>query len=413
MAEALTSRSRLQFVHKKRLNEGLEWYSFSFWYRTTARILLFVLVLFVCAACSGQRPVPGVYGPDITAADMDPAEEVEYVRLDQEIPPDMFAPKGHASISEFASEDDVESFSDQVSPEYRLGPGDQFSFIVRGREDISVENVIVSPDGRVALPRIGVIKIQDMTLDEATFNLEKALERYYEFPDVTLAMEKYNNNKVYVLGRVSNPGAVHFHGQGTVLEALALAGGLPVDTQKSFLSRCMIIRGNEMVMWIDLRGLLQEGNMALNARLQNNDVLFIPQSEDSVAYVMGEVLNPGVLMLRSEMTVMDALMNAGGITKDANPREVYLVRWQRDSSLVQEIDLTAFVQQGDLRRNYVLREGDILYVSQRGMSRFNYFMTQLLPSFQVIDFGLEQAERLGAMQELRRKIWGQEGFVGN
>jgi polysaccharide biosynthesis/export protein len=224
-------------------------------------------------------------------------------------------------------------------------------------------------------------------------------------------MRQFNNNKAYVLGRVANPGAVHFHGPGTVLEALALAGGLPADTQKSFLSRCMIVRGNEMVVWIDLRELLEGGNMALNARLQNGDVIYIPQSEDSVAYVMGQVLTPGVLLLRSEMTVLDALMNAGGVTTNADPEQIYLVRTQQEGGVVEQIDLNAFVARGDLRKNHVLREGDILYVGERGISRFNYFMTQLLPAMKAIDFTLDAAERFGLMQQLRIKLWGQEGFV--
>lgn len=412
MAQVVIRQSPVRYANEMSMFFAVLWHKYRLLNRPVA-ILLLVLYTFLCAACSGYKTEPGIYGPEKGVLDADDPEQVQYVRLEQTVPPDMFAAKSSATGESFATEEDIETFSSQVPRNYRLGPGDKFSFLVRGREDISVEDVIVSPDGKVSLPRLGVIEIQDMTLDEATSYLESTLERYYEYPDVTLAMQQYNNNKVYVLGRVSNPGAVHFDGQGTVLEALALAGGLPVDTQKSFLSRCMIIRGNEMVMWIDLRGLLQDGNMALNARLQNNDVVFIPQSEDSVAYVMGEVISPGVLMLRTEMTVLDALMNAGGITKDADPREVYLVRSQRDAGVVEQIDMNAFVEKGDLRKNFVLREGDILYVGERGMSRFNYFMTQLLPSFQVIDFSLEQAERLGAMQELRRKIWGQEGFVGD
>ena len=50
-------------------------------------------------------------------------------------------------------------------------------------------------------------------------------------------------------------------------------------------------------------------------------------------------------------------------------------------------------------------------MSERGISRFNYYMTQLLPSMKVIDFTLSAAEQFGLMQQLRMKLWGQEGFV--
>ena len=74
----------------------------------------------------------------------------------------------------------------------------------------------------------------------------------------------------------------------------------------------MIVRGKDTVIWIDLRDLLENGNMMLNARLKNGDFIFIPQSQDQIAYVLGQVRSPGVLVLRSQMTILDAVMSAGG-----------------------------------------------------------------------------------------------------
>lgn len=378
--------------------------------RLAARLLL-PLIFLACTGCGEPSVRSGLYGPQPAAVQGDSAEPAGYRHLEQEIPADLFTAGVSKPSTNYASADGVRDFSRDVSADYRLGPGDRFAFYVRGREDISVAAVIVSPDGQVALPRLGILTIEGLTIAQATDRIRATLDSYYDKPDITLVMQEYNNNKAYVLGRVANPGAVHFHGPGTVLEALALAGGLPADTQKSFLSRCMIVRGSEMVLWLDLRDLLENGNMALNARLQNGDVLFIPQSEDSVAYVMGQVLNPGVLLLRSQMTVLDAIMHSGGITANANPGEVYLIRAGEEGGAVEEIDLTAFVRLGDQQKNYILREGDILYVNERGVSRFGYFMNQLLPTLGVIDFTFNTAERFGVMQQLRQRIWGQEGFV--
>ena len=305
----------------------------------------------------------------------------------------------------------MDRFSASASTAYRLGPGDQFACVVRGRPDITREDITVSPDGEIAIARVGVLNVNGLSISEATRKIEERLQRFYDKPEVTLVMKVYNNNNVFVLGRVANPGAVHFTGRGTLMEALALAGGLPVDTQKSFLSRCMIVRGKDMVIWIDLRDLLDNGNIALNARLQNGDIIFIPQSEDQVAYVMGQVMQPGVIVLRSTMTVLDAVMQSGGITRDADDRHVYLVRQDSGKGAVEQIDLTDMVERGDLRKNFVLKDGDIVYVEELGASKFNYYLSRLLPSMDVVDFSIRTAESFGAMQEVRKKLWGQEGFV--
>lgn len=322
-----------------------------------------------------------------------------------------FQPEAASTAQAFATEEEVAAFSGEVDPDYRLGPGDRFAFLVRGRPDISREGIVVAPDGRVALPRVGVFRIEGMTLREATEHAREVLSSNYESPDVTLALTEIRNNKVFVLGRVANPGAVEFDGRGTLLEALSLAGGLPADTRLSFLSRCMIVRGQDMVIWVDLRELLERGNLNLNTRLQNGDFIFIPQSEDQLAYIMGEVPNPGVMVLRSQMTLLDAVMQAGGPTLASDDTRVYLVRSVEGKGVVRRIPFRDMYQKGDLRQNYVLEDGDIVYVGRSRVGGFNAFVTQLLPGMSAVDFSINTAEAFGAMAELRNRVWGQEGFI--
>lgn len=371
--------------------------------RKASAAALLAAALLATPACVGFGPKTGVHAPE--------EEGGRFHRTDRQVPPNAFTPEATSVAKAFASPETIEAFSRPVDASYRLGPGDKFAFLVRGRPDISREDILVSPDGDVALPRIGILRVQGMTLAEVTDILRTRLQAYYDAPDITLVMQFFNNNKVFVLGRVANPGAVHFTGRGTLLEALSLSGGLPADTARSFLTRCMIIRGKDMVIWIDLKDLLENGNMALNAGLQNNDVVFVPQSEDQMAYVMGMVQMPGVLLLRSSVTVLDAIMQSGGLSRDANPDEIYLVRQQDGKGVVDRIDVSAMVERGDLRQNYVLKDGDIVYVDERGASKFNYYLSKLMPSMDVVDFSIRTAESFGAMAKLREKLWGQTGFV--
>jgi len=386
-------------------------------------LLLLVLGLAGCATPPTRTGVYGPYEPGLSAepprrstrrhsraAPREP-DPGQFVRIEVDIPGESFEPEIESTAQSFASTEDVRRFSDASENNYRIGPGDRFGFLVRGRQDISREDVVVAPDGLVSLPRVGVFRIQGMTIPEATAFVTGRLDAFYDNPEVSLLLSHINNNQVFVLGRVANPGAVHFSGQGTLLEALSLAGGLPADTRMSFLSRCMIVRGNDMIIWVDLRELLERGNIALNTRLQNGDFIFIPQSEDQVAYILGEVPRPGVLVLRSQMTLLDAVMQSGGPTLNADQTKVFLVRSVGGQGHVVQIDMRDMITRGDLRHNFVLKDGDIVLMGRSGMGSFNTFITQLMPGMRAVDFTINTAEAFGAMAELRNRIWGQEGFI--
>ncbi|MEI8313339.1 MAG: SLBB domain-containing protein, partial [Verrucomicrobiota bacterium] len=272
--------------------------------------------------------------------------------------------------------------------------------------------IIVAPDGQVALPRVGIMNVKGRTLRELTDEFTKALGAYYDKPEVTLVMKAYNNNRVFVLGRVAVPGAVHFQGQGTLLEALSLAGGLPADTAKSFLSRCMIVRGKDLVMWIDLKELLEQGNMNLNARLQNGDVIFIPQSEDQIAFVLGEVKTPGIVPLRSQLTLMDAVMTAGGPTKGANMSDIFLVRQVDNKGVVERINFKELVGHANFSKNYVLRAGDLIYIPETGLSKFNYFTSQIAPFFTVVGVTANMISGFGFLNGLTGVLYGNTASGG-
>ncbi len=290
--------------------------------------------------------------------------------------------------NKFATGDLVDLLSEEVSDEYLLGPGDRVSLRVWNRQEISYKNIIVGPDGMINIIRIGIINVNNRTRIDVQEEIRIKLAKYYQNPEVTLEIEEYTNNRAFVLGRVTNPGIVKFPGKGTLLEALSLAGGLPVlDDNKAPLTECAILRGNEKIIWIDLKDLLYNGNMLLNARIQNNDVIFIPESGDTeYVYLMGQVMNTGVVRLTDNLTVLDAIMQVGGLTEDANSKEIYIIRLEGNGqSVAKEVNLKALLEEGDISQNYVLNSKDVVFVSEKGIASWNYIMKNILPTLQVLD----------------------------
>jgi polysaccharide export outer membrane protein len=284
--------------------------------------------------------------------------------------------------------------------EYLLGPGDVMDITVWRREEISREDIIVAPDGIISVPKVGILNVKGRTIKEVTAEITEILSKDYENPEVTMTVREFHNNKAFVLGRVSKPGVVDFPGDGTLLEALALAGGLPHIGKDTFLTKCAIIRGNDTIIWIDLRDLLDHGNMSLNARIMNNDVIFIPEAEDEMVMVLGEVENAGPVMLKRGLNLVDAVMRAGGYTNEANLENVFIVRQAAQEGAIRRVNLKNMLETGDFSQNYALVQDDIVYVAPTGMRKFNYALEQLLPSLKVLSMSTDILNSLGLTEKV-------------
>jgi len=309
----------------------------------------------------------------------------------------------------FAKKEELEKAKAEEGPfQYRLGPGDVISLKVWRRPELSQERLIVSPDGFIAAPRIGMINVNGKTPDEVKQAITTQLAVLYIKPEITVQMLEFQNNKAYVLGNVNQPGIVRFTGKGTLLEGLSLAGGVPKNDR---MTRCSIIRGNDQVIWIDLQDLLSNGNMSLNTPIRNNDIIYVPERSFDMVYVMGEVKVPGALQLHDGMSVLKAVMMAGGMMRTANAKKVFIIRQQDVQGTVVEVNLENLVEHADFSRNYTLMPNDIVYVSPTGIAKFNYSLEKVTPSLQVLNLGVSNAESFGIMQKIRQNLWGQQGFV--
>ncbi len=267
--------------------------------------------------------------------------------------------------------------------EQRLGEGDTLNVSVWGRTELS-GRYLVGPDGRITLPLAGSIRVADATREEAAARIGAGLQRFYQAPAVTVGVEQYASNRVTVLGRVQNPGTLQFEHTPTVLEALARAGSLPVIDKQATLTRCAIFRGRDQVIWIDLKRLLNGGEMAQNLRLHRGDLIYIPDSFDTLVYVMGEVGKPGAYRLTPNMSLLDALAQAGGPNEDAAPQEIGIYR--PASKAVQRVPLRSLLT-ADHSVNFALEEGDVIYVPKSGIADFGYVSRQIAAGLTVLTVG--------------------------
>jgi polysaccharide biosynthesis/export protein len=216
-----------------------------------------------------------------------------------------------------------------------LAPGDVLKISVYGFPDLATVTR-VSPSGTITFPLIGQVTVGGEAVHDAEQSIARQLDRggFVKNAAVTIFVEQRSavfTSSVTLLGQVGHSGIYSLDPEAadsvsTLVELLSKAGG----TTEQAADYCYLIRkdtkdnGKPRKLRVDLVSLLQMGNMDLNAPLKNGDVVMVPQMD--VFYIYGEVQRSGRYKLERDMTVMQGLSVAGGMTERGNAKGLVLNR---------------------------------------------------------------------------------------
>ena len=109
--------------------------------------------------------------------------------------------------------------------DYRIGPEDLLDISVWNNPPLS-RTAPVRPDGMISLPLLNDVQAAGLTPMQLRDTIAKRLVEYVPNPEVSVIVREVNRFKVSVLGEVRKPGRFDFKSKATVLDAIALAGGL-------------------------------------------------------------------------------------------------------------------------------------------------------------------------------------------
>ncbi len=270
--------------------------------------------------------------------------------------------------------------------QYTIGDGDEIDIQVVSRPELSGHH-LVGPDGRISLPLAGSFEIKNQTREGAARAIAKSFEKYYTSVDVTVRVSKYGSNRILVTGHVSKPGVLYFDNAPTLLEALSKSGVTTTkgkENEPSLPQRCAIFRGKDLVAWIDLKSMLERGESVADFRLRRDDVLYVPDEQDVLVSVLGEVQHPGVVKLDSKTSLLDVLAMSGGLTADSGKAKIEIVR-QSDRT-TREIAFRDLMDPMKTRE-IPLQRGDVIYVQKGSMATFQYNLQKLSPLGMLMVFG--------------------------
>ncbi|HEY9110391.1 MAG TPA: polysaccharide biosynthesis/export family protein [Rhodanobacteraceae bacterium] len=272
---------------------------------------------------------------------------------------------------------------------YQIGPGDTLYITVWNHPELTspagnqqqaaANGRVVQADGSIFYPFAGKVQAAGKTIEQLRQTLASKLGTYLKNPQVDVSVINYGSQRVSLEGAFTNTGPQPVAGVPLTLgEAM---GKAVVDDPNANLSDVTLTRDGH-AYHLDIDKLEREG-LAKTIYLKGGDRVFLPYNYHQKVYVMGEVNRPlAVRFSSADITLTEAIGAAGGLNQVTSQGKVYVIRNTTHNgdykATVYELDAQSVVAFA-LGSQFEVRPGDVVFASAAGITRWNRFMTQLLP----------------------------------
>jgi len=278
-----------------------------------------------------------------------------------------------------------------VPEPYRIGAGDTLYITVWDHPELTspagpqqqtlANGRLVRSDGTLFYPYVGELKVSGLTIEELRKAISSKLARYVEQPQVDVNIIGYGSQRITLQGAFvkTDPQSITAI-PVTLAQAL---GAATINTEQADLSSLVLTRDGHDYR-IDLDALGQNKSVTQDIYLKPGDRLYLPYNDRHEVYVIGEVNRPMPLAFKTtDLTLTQALGRAGGLNPTTSKgKAVYVIRGienlDQARGTVYQLDARspdAFI----LADQFKVKPGDVVFVGPAGVTRWNRFLTQLLP----------------------------------
>ncbi|HJR59566.1 MAG TPA: polysaccharide biosynthesis/export family protein [Vicinamibacterales bacterium] len=160
--------------------------------------------------------------------------------------------------------------------DYVIGPDDVLSVIFWREKEMTAEEVVVRPDGKISLALLNDIQAAGLTPDGLRAHIDKAAAKYIADPHASVVVKAINSRKVFITGNVLKPGSYALTTDMTVLQLIAVAGGL---LEFADAKNVVVMRkedGRDRHFKFNYKDVIRQKNVEQNIALRSGDTVIVP-----------------------------------------------------------------------------------------------------------------------------------------
>ena len=165
--------------------------------------------------------------------------------------------------------------------DYRVGAQDVLEITVFGVKDLS-RSVRVNSNGQISLPLVGNVSAGGHTIPELEHDIGEMLAKtYLQNPQVSVFVKEFASQRITMEGLLKNPGIYPITGKTSLLQAVAIAGGLDplADLQGIVVFRQ--VNGRKAVALFDLAKI--QAGQSDDPQVYGDDIVVVEQSGSKTA----------------------------------------------------------------------------------------------------------------------------------
>jgi polysaccharide export outer membrane protein len=158
---------------------------------------------------------------------------------------------------------------------YVIGPADVLSIVFWRDKDMSAD-VTVRPDGKISLPLLNEIEAAGRTPEELRVKLVEVASKFFEEPDIAIQVKEIRSRNVFITGNVVKPTTYPLMNDMTVLQLIAIGGGLQDWANAKNIVVIRTEGGRQQSYKFNYKDVVSQKNIAQNILLRPGDTVVVP-----------------------------------------------------------------------------------------------------------------------------------------